>query len=159
MSIRFATLDDIDIVVGYWRECHAGSRFRHLAFDEVKFAAHMRRVIEDRSGVFCVLLADEGTETAIGVLVGQIEAYYFSNDPVAKSLFHWIHPRHRAGSVPLRLLLAFKQWAVNRRAREVLVRFDGDAADRQSEATTVSIGFQPLGGNYVFAIAGSEAGE
>lgn len=157
MTIRFACIEDVDRLVGHWREFHASSRFSHLAFDEVKFAAHMRRVIEERSGSFCFLVADADADLAIGALVGQIDSYYFSADPIARSLLYWTHPDHRGGSVPVRLLLAFKQWADNRGAREILVRLDADEQSGDHDATLKAIGFIPLGGNYVLdADAGGE---
>jgi hypothetical protein len=82
MQIRRASLDDIETLVGYWRDVHARTVFAHLAFDEAKLASVIRGVIGDRSGATCFLVAEKDGEPS-GVLVGQIDAYYFSSDPMA----------------------------------------------------------------------------
>lgn len=148
MSIRKAKPDDIATLLDYFRAFHSESVFRHLALDEAKFAANMRQIIQDTSGAYCFFVADGENGTAHGVLVGQIDSYYFSTDPVAKLIFYWVHPDHRYSPDSIKLMMAFRQWAENRQAKEMMVGVTSgegiDLADRMLK----KMGARLIGGNY-----------
>lgn len=148
MSIRKAKPDDIATLLDYFRAFHSESVFRHLALDEAKFAANMRQVIQDTSGAYCFFVADGEDGAAHGVLVGQIDTYYFSTDPVAKLIFYWVHPDHRYSPDSIKLMIAFRQWAENRQAKEMMIGVTSgegiDLADRMLK----KMGARLIGGNY-----------
>lgn len=148
MSIRKATPDDITTLLDYFRAFHPESVFKHLALDEAKFATNMRQAIQDTSGAYCFFVADGEDGTAYGVLAGQIDSYYFSNDPVAKLIFYWVHPDHRYSPDSVKLMMAFRQWAENRHAREMMLGVTSgegiDLADRMFK----KMGARLIGGNY-----------
>lgn len=148
MSIRFAKLDDIETLVDYWRGFHAQSPFAHLMLDEVKLATTMRRMIEDRSGAFGFFVADDDGGKAYGVLAAQIDTYYFSNDPVARMIFYWVHPDHRYGTGAVKLMLAFKQWAQNRKATELAIGVTSGEALAVTDRMLKKMGGRLMGGNY-----------
>ena len=155
MTIRFATQQDIDTLIEYWRQFHSQSVFRHLAFDEAKLATNMTRFIEDKSGAFCCFVADGEDGKAYGVLAGQIDTYYFSDDPIAKLIFYWVHPEHRYGPAAVKLMLAFRQWAENRRAAEIMVGVTSGEAVELADRMLTKMGFRFTGGNY-FAVLGGK---
>ena len=148
MSIRKAKPDDIATLLDYFRAFHPESVFRHLALDEAKFAANMRQIIQDTSGAYCFFVADGEDGAAHGVLVGQIDTYYFSRDPVAKLIFYWVHPDHRYSPDSIKLMMAFRQWAENRQAKEMMIGVTSgegiDLADRMLK----KMGARLIGGNY-----------
>jgi len=155
MEIRRANPDDIETLVGYWREVHARTVFAHLAFDEVKLASVIRGLIEDRSGASCFLIAEKKDGTACGVLVGQIDAYYFSNDPVAKIVFYWVHEAHRKGPAAVKLMLAFKEWAQNRRVKEIVVGVTSGQEIGSTDRMLRKMGGKLVGGNYSMVVTSS----
>lgn len=154
MTIRFATQQDIGTLIGYWWQYHSQSVFRHLAFDEAKLAKNMSRFIEDQSGAFCCFVADGDDGKAHGVLAGQIDTYYFSDDPIAKLIFYWVHPEHRYGPAAVKLMLAFRQWAENRRAAEIMVGVTSGEAVELADKMLKKMGFRFTGGNYLAVLGG-----
>lgn len=156
MNIRFAKLEDIETLVDYWRGFHAQSPFGHLALDEVKLAANMRRMIDDKSGAFCFFVADDEAGKAYGVLAGQIDTYYFSNDPIARMIFYWVHPDHRYGAAAVKLMLAFKQWAQNRKAAELMLGVTSGEALALTDRMLKKMGGRLMGGNYSMVLGNDE---
>lgn len=155
MQIRRANLGDIDTLVGYWRQVHANTVFSHLAFDEVKLASVIRGLIEDRSGASCFLIAEKKNRTACGVLVGQVDAYYFSNDPVAKIVFYWVHEEHRKGPAAVKLMLAFREWAENRRVKEIVIGVTSGQEIGSTDRMLKKMGGKLVGGNYSVVLTGA----
>ncbi len=148
MTIRLATHEDIHALIGYWRQFHSQSVFRHLTFDEAKLAQTMGKVIEGKSGAFCFFVADGDDGNPIGVLAGQIDTYYFSNDPIAKMIFYWVHPEYRYSPAAAKLMYAFQQWAKNRGAAEIMVGVTSGEAVEVADKMLKKMGFQFTGGNY-----------
>ncbi|MBI1886782.1 MAG: hypothetical protein HYS19_00150 [Nitrosomonadales bacterium] len=148
MSIRKAKPDDIATLLDYFRTFHPESVAKHLALDEAKFAANMHRVIQDTSGAYCFFVADGEDGAAHGVLVGQIDSYYFSTDPVAKLIFYWVHPDHRYGPDSIKLMMAFRQWAENRHAREMMIGVTSGENIELTDRMLKKMGARPIGGNY-----------
>lgn len=155
MTIRFATQNDIDTLVGYWRQFHSQSVFRHLTFDAAKLSQTIRKVIEDKSGAFCCFVADGEDGRPLGVLAGQIDTYYFSNDPIAKMIFYWVHPEHRYSPAGVKLMLAFRQWAENRHAAEITVGVTSGEAVELADKMLKKMGFRFTGGNYLAVLGGN----
>ncbi|MFZ5510309.1 MAG: GNAT family N-acetyltransferase [Pseudomonadota bacterium] len=151
MAIRFARLEDIETLVAYWREFHSQSAFAHLTLDEVKLATTMRRLIEDKSGAFCFFVAEGENGRPAGVIVGQMDSYYFSNDPVAKMVFYWVHPQYRYSSIAVRLMLGLKQWAQNRRAKELSIAVTSGESIGVIDKMMRKMGGELKGGNYVIS--------
>lgn len=148
MSIRKAKPDDITTLLDYFRAFHPGSVFKHLAIDEIKFAASMRQLIEDTSGAYCFFIADGENGTVHGVLVGQIDSYYFSSDPVAKLIFYWVHPEHRHIPDSIKLMVAFRQWAENRHAKEMMIGVTSGESIELADRMFRKMGARFIGGNY-----------
>jgi hypothetical protein len=155
MRLRNAAFEDVETLVEYWRSLHMKTVFRHLSFDEVKLAGVIRGLIEDRSGATCFLVAEKRDGKACGVLVGQIDAYYFSSDPVAKVVFYWVHHAHRKGPAAVKLMLAFKQWAQNRRVKEIVVGVTSGEEIGSTDRMLKKMGGRLVGGNYSMLLAGS----
>ncbi|WP_435626596.1 N-acetyltransferase family protein [Candidatus Ferrigenium straubiae] len=148
MSIRKAKPDDIATLMDYFRAFHPESVWGHLALDETKFANNMRQVIQDTSGASCFFVADGEDGVAHGVLVGQIDTYYFSRDPVAKLVFYWVHPDHRYSPDSIKLMMAFRQWAENRQAREMMIGVTSGENIELADRMLKKMGARPIGGNY-----------
>lgn len=157
MSIRKAKPDDIATLLDYFRTFHPESTFRHLAIDETKFVGFMRQIIQDTSGAYCFFVADGEDGAAHGVLVGQIDSYYFSADPVAKLIFYWVHPDHRYSSDSIKLMMAFRQWAENREAKEMMIGVTSGEGIELTDRMLKKMGARLIGGNYSIVLDGGAA--
>ena len=150
MTIRFATLEDVPVMASYWRE-HEQSRFAHMPFDEVRFSATMKRIIESR-GAHCLLLSEDGEKRLCGVLAGKIDYYYFSSQPIAQLILYWVTPSHRSGPMALKLMMAFKKWAENRNVAELFVGVTSGEDIERTDRFLTKIGFRKTGGNYAMPL-------
>lgn len=154
MSIRKAEPNDIATLLDYFRTFHPESVLKHLALDEAKFAANMHRIIQDTSGACCFFVADGEDGAAHGVLVGQIDTYYFSADPVAKLIFYWVHPDHRYSPDSIKLMMAFRQWAENREAKEMMIGVTSGEGIELTDRMLKKMGARLTGGNYSIVLDG-----
>lgn len=148
MSIRKAKPDDIATILNYFRSFHPESVFKHLTLDEEKFAGTMRQIIQDTSGTYCFFVSDGENGTVHGVMVGQIDSYYFSNDPIAKMIFYWVHPEHRNNPDSIKLMMAFRQWAENRQAKEMMIGVTSGESIGLTDRMLKKMGARLVGGNY-----------
>lgn len=154
MTIRFATMEDIPKLANYWRE-HEQGRFGHLPFDEARFSATMKMLIEAQ-GSHCLFVSDDQEHCPCGVLAGKIDYYYFSSQPVAQLILYWVHPGHRSGSMAIKLMMAFRKWAENRKAAELVVGVTSGEDIERTDRFLKKIGFQLTGGNYAMPLARPE---
>lgn len=149
MPIRTANANDIPALLEHFRIAHPHSVFKHLSIDEAKFRANLQRMIGDTSGAFCFLVADDPSGKLCGVLVGQIDSYYFSSDPVAKMVFYWVPPDHRHKPHSIKLMLAFHQWAIKRQAKELQIAVTSGENIERSDRMFKKMGGRLVGGNYL----------
>lgn len=156
MAIRFATLEDIPTLVEIGHSYHEESRFKRYGYDPVKLAANLKALIEDKSGVRCFFVADDANKQPYALIIGCIESYFFSNEPVAQSMIFWVHPKHRGGSAALKLVTAFRKWAENRKAFEVAIGVNSAVHIDVADKFFKKLGFQLTGGNYSMALGGGK---
>jgi RimJ/RimL family protein N-acetyltransferase len=154
MAIRFATLEDIHTIIDLGRIYHEESRFKHYGFDPDKVASNLRGLIEDKSGARCFFVADDANKRPYAGLIGCIESYFFSNEPVAQTIIFWVHPEHRGGPAALKLVTAFKKWAEKRNAFELAIAVTSAVHIDTSDRFFKKLGFQLTGGNYSLALGG-----
>jgi L-amino acid N-acyltransferase YncA len=153
MLIRFATHEDIPKLIANWRQYEQG-RFGHISFDEAKFVSTIKSLV-DAKGTHCLFVAEEGDQSICGVLAGKIDCYYFSSQPIAQMILYWVRPDHRTSPVAVKLMMAFRKWAENRKVAELVAGVtSGEAIDR-TDRFFKKMGFRLTGGNYAMPL-GSE---
>lgn len=153
MAIRVATLEDISTLVEIGRVSHEESRFKRYGYDPVKLAANLKALIEDRTGVRCIFVADDADKRPYGILMGCIESHFFANEPVAQLIYFWVHPAHRrGGSAALKLVTTFRKWAENREAFELSVSINSGVRIDRTDKFFKKLGFKLTGGNYSLSL-------
>ncbi len=105
--IRPATVDDVPRLIELGRIMHAESpRFAALRFDAAILEHTLRVAMADHFAMVA-----EYDEEVVGGLVALLTPHWFSPDLTACDLALFIHPEHRGGTAPVRLLGAYAQWA------------------------------------------------
>jgi GNAT superfamily N-acetyltransferase len=117
MTIRTATADDRDQMLGLMRAMHAESVYSWLRFDDAKALSVIDNCLnrEDHMAVVAV----EG-DTVVGLIGGYITAYVFSNDIIAFDLAPYVRADKRGGLTGVMLIKTFIQWAASKGAKEVV---------------------------------------
>lgn len=155
MLIRFATHDDIPKLIANWRQYEQG-RFAHIAFDEAKFAATMKSLI-DAKATHCLFVAEYEDQSICGVLAGKIDYYYFSSQPIAQMILYWVRPNQRMSPAAVKLMLAFRKWAQNREVAELVAGVTSGESIDKTDSFLKKMGFRLTGGNYAMPL--ERAGE
>lgn len=148
MTVRFATLEDIPALIEAGRQYRARTRFRDYDYDPQKLAAVLRSMIESRNGSHCVVVAEGAQAKVIGVLIGCVESHIFSHRPVAQLVHYDVLAEHRMSGAAVRLLHAFRKWAVNRGAVELSVGVNSGVDIARTHKFLRRMGFVLTGGNY-----------
>lgn len=146
LEIRRWLPSDLPQVLAFSRRLHELSRFSFLNFDE----ARVRRLFDvhvEQPQKRCGLIALQGSRS-LGILAGYIEHYRFCSELVAVDEIFFIDPAFSGGWAAVRLLKAFRTWAIEAGAREVHI---GTATGINSERTgrfLQHLDFEPIGALY-----------
>lgn len=149
MRIRPAEHVDIEGVVQLGRRMHSLGRFKDLPYDFAKCRTTVKHCVDNPgSYFFCVAETDDGE--IVGLHMGMLQEYFFSNQLVAQSISFFVTPNFRGSSAAVKMLYAFKKWAQKRKAVEVVF---GTGISEGAPLTVVDnfmkrLGFDLTGGNY-----------
>jgi GNAT superfamily N-acetyltransferase len=149
MRIAPLTSADIEEALELARRNWAESRFAaRLPFDEEKVRANLKRMAEDPRPSYCVFVARDHTGRLVGYLAGSVEEYFFCRRLIASSVFFFVDPKARGGLAAVKLILAFRRWALNRGAAELYIGIATGVNLEKSSRFLHKMGFQFTGGNY-----------
>jgi L-amino acid N-acyltransferase YncA len=152
MRIRFATVEDVPIIVELGRSYHEATHFRSFDYQPDKVMENMRALIEGKRGTHCFFVAEDTPGQLIGGLIGCVENHLFSDQPVASILFYYVHPERRMNGAGMRLLAAFRRWAENRDALELCVGVNSGIQLKRVDRFLMRMGFRLTGGNYALPL-------
>ncbi|HEY4117563.1 MAG TPA: GNAT family N-acetyltransferase [Byssovorax sp.] len=139
------TAADVHAVVALARRMHAEGAYAFLPFDATKVAA---------SVVASAALADRYAAIAVrggvivGFLGGALTTYPFCNERLAHDVGFYVAPEARASSAAVRLIQAFRAWAVEQGAREVSLGVSSGVEVDRIERLYTRLGFRRMGGVY-----------
>lgn len=158
MKIAALSVNDIDEAIRLARRSWAESHFARLPFDEAKLRANLAAMIARPQSYNCALLARREDGVLAGYLAGTVEEYFFSRERVATVAFLFVDPPQRGGLAAVKLILAFRRWALNRGAAELRVGVASGVAVERTGGFLRRLGFTPTGGNYSQWLMGAAAG-
>ncbi|MFT3720415.1 GNAT family N-acetyltransferase [Pseudorhodoferax sp.] len=139
--VRNATPEDLDALVELGAVMHAESpRFSRLAFAPHVLRATLLHVMAEHF----LMVAEEGGKI-IGGMAAVCAPHWSSLDRVATDLALFIHPDHRGGIAPARLVNQYRIWA---RAKGAVLIDIGVNTGVQPQATAqllARMGMRPCG--------------
>lgn len=159
MVISPLATSDTEEVVKLAHVNWAESRFQWLPFDEAKIRANLARMVEAPVTSNCAIVARNSAGKLVGYLAGSIEEYFFCRARIASSVFLFVDPDERGGQAAVKLVLAFRQWAVNREAVELYIGVAGGVLMERTGKFLQRLGLRLTGGNYSLWLKGPEAGQ
>lgn len=139
--VRPATFDDIPAMVRLGRQMHGESRFRPISFSDAKLAATLAGLLTNR---MCVLVAERAGDI-VGVFLGVVTEYYFSEEKLAIDLALFVEPTARGGFTGAALVRAFIGWAKGNRIQHVELGVSTGVMVDETAALFEKLGFKRQG--------------
>jgi GNAT superfamily N-acetyltransferase len=146
MIVRTLRREDIDRLVPMGRRMHGETAYSFLPFDEDKIRQLMGGIIE-RPDAWCGLVAEDCGKP-VGMLGGYLTTYFFCDEKLACDLILFVEPEWRGSSAAARLIRAFREWAVERGARELCLSVSTGACAGAIGRFYRGLGFAQVGGVY-----------
>ncbi len=145
--VRFAKdTNDIERMIKLGRSMHAESIAHDIPFSEERLRQLGVNALLDGSG-YCLLLIESEADLQ-GFLVGQAGPHLFSDAIGATCSLFYVQPRYRGGLSAVKLLHAFRRWAVVQGAVRLYVPIASGVRLAQTDRFLSRLGFQLSGGNY-----------
>ncbi len=140
-NIRQATLDDIPMLMEMGKRMHQESpRFRMMDFSEDKCRQLGEALIPSGS----IFIAEKEGE-AVGMMIGFITEHYFGYDLMASDLAVYVVPEHRGGSLGVRLIKVFEQWAEDNGARVITLGISTEVEAKRTLGIYEKLGYATKG--------------
>lgn len=147
MKVRLAVSEDLPDVMVLGRAMHVESRFRRYPLDEQRAETAFKDILAHPASA-CVLL----TETSAGQLAGMLAAvvidYFFADVRVVQDKWFFVLPEYRGSPAAMKLMLAVRRWAENRRARELNINMSVDIDRERFDRFMGHLKFRNCGSNF-----------
>lgn len=153
MKIRFATLEDVPAILDLGEMMVAESRFQTYGLDRPKTAKVFVSMIKQATHSV-ILLAERDDGTLVGMLGGYVVDFFFCNAVVAQDRFYFVKPEARGSSAALKLLVAFRRWAEQRKVRELNINMSVAVDMQRFNKMMGKLGFRCCGSNFSLGLAG-----
>ncbi len=153
LKIRLAESEaDIEKLIVLGPRLLEESRYRGLPYSAEKLRQAGRRALANK-GQYGVLIAMKGDDL-VGFLVATASEYFFSDELAATAIFFYVTPEHRGGLAAVKLLHGFRNWARNRKVREIHINVTSGVHIAKTDKLMKRLGFQFTGGNYAMPLIG-----
>lgn len=151
MKVRLAEAADLDAVLAVCLRFHGESRFSRYPINAEKVRAAILDAVSSPMAS-CVLLAEHDTQGVVGMLAGFVASPRFTDVPVAQDHGFYVLPEHRGGPAALKLVIAFRRWAENRKAAEMCINQNVDIEQARFNRFMRHLGFQCCGSNFTLPL-------
>lgn len=147
MKVRLAVAEDLSCVLALGKALHAESRFRHYPMNVQRAKATIKDLLSHPASA-CVLLAETSDGEAAGILAAFVTDYFFADVRVVQDKWFYVLPEHRGSSAAMKLMLAVRRWAENRRARELNINMSVDIDRERFDRFMGHLQFRNCGSNF-----------
>jgi len=155
MTIRVPRHEDIEVVVDLGASMHQESAYAFLPFDRDKVRKLFTSYVTSPE-IYGGFVADDNGILA-GMIGGYISDYFFCDEKVACDMVLFVDPRYRGGRTALRLLRAFRQWAVEQGAQELCLGVSTNVNTASTGRLYEAMGMTHVGGLYKARLNSKEA--
>lgn len=145
--------DDIAVLADLAERAHAESAYSALPFAKEKVLAAGRRYLT-RPNQTCMIMVERDGEP-VGMLIGAVEAYLFSEAKGASVLTYYVAPMARGSLAAFMLLRAFRRWANQAGAVTLSVHVTSNVNKNTAHRFLTRMGLRLMGGNYLAALGPS----
>lgn len=143
MTLRRATIDDLDGMVNLGIEVHKDYSFKSLNYNPEKVKETLKRLIESNQ---YVVVCEDKTHGLVGVMVGFVEESWFGSDLVAYDLTLFVKKDYRNKLLAFRLVDSFIRWAKLAGAKQI--RPGVSTGSSKADPFYERLGFTKCGSNF-----------
>ena len=154
--IRFAISADIPALVELGVKVHAETNQASLPFSASRLTGQLNACLNPVNQKYCLLVA-ESDGLIVGVIWGYIAQHYFSDAWVATDYMFYVRPEFRGTPLAVRLLYAFRKWAQNRGAAEVMICMTTGVNVEKFDRFLRKMKFEYVGGNFLMRLKGASS--
>lgn len=126
---------------------HGESRYAYLPFDAARVGSELDSYMRETERRCALAAVKEGK--VIGILAGYVSEYAFCSELVATDHIMYVVPRSRGTLAAVRLIEAFRDWARERGARELVLGISTGVDAIRTGKLFERLGFEFAGGNFV----------
>lgn len=148
MLIRKATVEDLDEILTLCKTMHKESSYSGIEPNKEKTQSFIQNEIDDRDSLFLVLLYKE---VIVGIFLGKIVSYFFSNDLQAMDYLLYIQKEKRGSIGALKLLKSYICWAKEQKVKEIVLSSTTGINLDRTEGIYRKLGFHKAGVMYKFS--------
>lgn len=141
-SIREADFDDLAGIIELGVAMHSTCNFAHMRFDRREFGEFLVHLISTPRHV--VFVAEEDG-ALVGATLCSVFKSYMGPDLMAAEHACFVLPEHRKGSLGLRMVKQYVEWAKEQGARRITAGNSAGAPDSGYVALTERAGFERAG--------------
>jgi GNAT superfamily N-acetyltransferase len=143
--VKPTSADDVKDALKLARRMHSEGAYAFLPFEPAKVLAGIL-ACSTQADHFAALALRAGA--VVGFLGGALTTYPFCSERLAHDLGFYVAPEARASTAAVRLLRAFRAWALERGAREVSLGVSTGGRHERIERFYTRMGFTKMGGVY-----------
>jgi GNAT superfamily N-acetyltransferase len=159
MKIRLAVAGDVAALVELLLAMRDETRYAGLEVSPARLARNLGSQFARADATQCCFVAENAEGTLVGVLAGGLKQFLFEDFVTASEGLFYVHPGARGTTAAVKLIYAFREWAIARGVREIQfsVRSGKDIA--RTDRLMKRLGFNLIGGNYsLWVERGAQAG-
>jgi GNAT superfamily N-acetyltransferase len=159
VRVRLASPDDVPALVELLLAMRDETRYAGLAVSPERLARNLGTQFERMDATQCCFVAENAQGALVGMLAGGLKQFIFEDFVTASEGLFYVHPGARGTTAAVKLIYAFREWAIARGVREVQfsVRSGKDIA--RTDRLMKRLGFNLIGGNYSLWVERSAAAE
>ena len=159
---RLCTEQDIQATWPLFLSLHRESRYAGLRLSKSKRDAYLRNNMLAKPDRFALLIGEWG-HRPVGCLACAANRFLYGDDIIASCLSFYVLPACRktllGGRIAVKLLDAYRRWAVNRGAVEIQFHVTSGLNIAATDRFLHRAGFGQTGGNYSLALPARAGGE
>jgi len=148
MKVRFAERADRDALIALALENRHEIAYAPVDVCMARVEQTLSGLFERNQGSHVVLLVQTDAGELVGLLMGCVERYFYSDALQAQLIQWYVKPAYRGTSAAPRLVKAFVAWARTRGANDVFMGISSGLNVHLTHRLMQRLGFAYLGGNY-----------
>jgi GNAT superfamily N-acetyltransferase len=149
IAVRKGTHADVPLMVAMGKNMHEESAFAPIAWDNEKTIRFSDNAISDNN--FCVFLAELNNEI-IGMIIGVVQPYYFSQETQLVDFLWYVKPEHRGTTAGVELINAYIEFGKSKGCSEVNMQIGTNIHPEKTGELLKKLNFTSVGGTYVHSV-------
>jgi len=142
MTIRHATISDIDNIIDLCTEMHNEGYYKNISIVYSKLKIYILEKINNNNSLILIL---ESHSSTIGMFIADIVEYFFSDETISIDNLFFITKPERKFNGAKKLLDAYFEWAIAHNVKEITLSTTNGVEVEKIEKMYSKLGFTKVG--------------